>query len=65
MPESRAGCPAQRLLRRELAAEGVDVLAEPVAQWRELSAADLLLELGDVAAATASQICTETTVPMR
>src|SRR5207248_4345111 len=45
----RAGRAAQRLLWRELAAEGVHVLAEPLAQRRELAAADLLLELGEIA----------------
>src|SRR5207249_5411989 len=46
--EGRAGCPPQRFLGRELASAAVHVLAEPVAQSRELAPLDLLFEIADV-----------------
>ena len=46
----------QQLARRELAAVAVDVLAQPVAQRRELAAAELRLDLGQVGAGARPQL---------
>src|SRR5437764_1372195 len=46
--DRRSHRPPQRLLRRVLATVSVDVLPEPLAQRRELTSFDLLLELAEI-----------------
>src|SRR6478736_3838924 len=46
--DRRAGRPPQQLLGRVLAALGVDVRAEPVAERRELAAPDLPFEIAEL-----------------
>ena len=57
----RARHALEQLLRHVLAVL-VDVLAEPLAEWRELAAADLLVHVG-MSSEIRSQSCAEATLP--